>query len=421
MTTLQMTLDKWTNSKASTNQSNITTSNQPTEPHSHSDETVQVIQPPTRQIKQPYLIQTCLSTTTTTIRPDRSSLNSKYDIWGHAFGPKIENSTRIVLRNISSLPKDKIHNKNDILINEIMQCQADIYCATETNIAWQNIPAEDRVYERFKGKLEFAKYTSANNKDKEFKGTFQPGGTLIITNGNICGRIQETGTENHTLQRWSWQKFRGTNNRQLVIATVYRPVFSNGPLSTYQQHKAVLLDMNIDECPRKNILTQLRIQILQWQQENYQVIILGDFNEDVSSGNIRQFFTDLHMKELIQYQHGSDAPCTMIKGSTPIDGIFGSEDINPLRSGYRSFDWGLATDHRLLWIDINTSHILGTNSTPLWKQAARRLKCSDPRIIKNEKRLFINSKDLNYYKNSKTPQHTPLLSNGDRTSNYLIE
>ena len=333
--------------------------------------------------------------------------NSKYDIWGHSFGPKLENTTRIVLRNISSLPKEKTHNKNDILINEIIQSQADVYCATEINVAWQNIPAEQRIYERFKGKLEFAKYTYSNNKDKSFLGTYQPGGTLTITTGKMCGRIQESGTEDHILQRWSWQKFRGARNHKLVIANVYRPVFSNGPLSTYQQHKAVLLDMNIDECPRKNILTQLSLQIQQWQQEGYQIIVAGDFNEDVTTGNIRQYFEPLHMRELVIHQHGEHAPRTMIKGSTPIDGIFGSYDITPLRSGYRSFDWGLATDHRLIWIDIETTHLLGTNSIPLWKPAARRLKCTDPRTVKvfNKKRteIFSNNKGFQLLQQLKDP------------------
>ena len=254
-----------------------------------------------------------------------------------------------------------------------------MYCATETNIAWQNIPNEDRIHERFKGKFEFAKFTCSNNQDKTFKGIYQPGGTMMIGIGNICGRIIESGRENHTLQRWTWNKLRGANQSLLVIVTLYRPVISLGPMSTYQQHKAVLLDMDIDECPRKNLLTTLREQIKGWQKEGCKIIVTGDFNEDVSKDNIKEFFQQLQMTELILKQHGDTGPCTMIKGSKPIDGIFGTNDILPTLSGYQSFDWGMASDHRLLWVDIDTSQILGTNSAPLWKPAARRLKCNDPR------------------------------------------
>ena len=203
----------------------------------------------------------------------------------------------------------------------------------------------------------------------------------MATSGNICGRIIESGTEESILQRWTWNKFRGANQSLLVVATIYRPVFSQGPLSTYQQHKSVLLDMDIDECPRSHILSKLKEQIIKWQQEGCQLIIAGDFNEDVSKDNIKTYFEQLQMTELIMKQHGNNGPCTMIKGSKPIDGIFGSKMITTIRSGYQSFDWGMASDHRLLWIDIQISTILGTNSAPLWKPAARRLKCNDPRTI----------------------------------------
>jgi hypothetical protein len=177
---------------------------------------------------------------------------------------------------------------------------------------------------------------------------FTNGGTLMVGSGNICGRIIESGIEDSILQRWTWNKFRGANQSLLVVATVYRPVLSQGPLSTYQHHKSVLLDMDIDECPRSHLLTQLQVQILKWKQEGCQIIVAGDFNEDVSKDNIKTFLEQMQMTELIMNQHGHNGPCTMIKGSKPIDGIFGSKSITTIRSGYQSFDWGMASDHRLI-------------------------------------------------------------------------
>lgn len=209
----------------------------------------------------------------------------------------------------------------------------------------------------------------------------------MITSGNVCGRIAESRREEHILQRWTWHKFRGVQQKQLVVATVYRPVYSNGPISTYQQHKAVLLDMDVDECPRVNMMHRLGDQIQKWQEEGCQVIVCGDFNEDVSKENIRQFYDQFQMRKLILHQHGTEAPCTMIKGIRPIDGIFRLNTITPLRSGYQSFEWGLASDHRLLWIDIDMHNVLGTTTAKLWKPAARRLKCSNPILIQKFNKL----------------------------------
>ena len=79
--------------------------------------------------------------------------SSKFDTWGHQIEDKDERYIRIAFRNINSLPQDKLHNKNDIFIQEIRESQADIYCVNEVNIAWHNIDQGHNLYERFKGKL----------------------------------------------------------------------------------------------------------------------------------------------------------------------------------------------------------------------------------------------------------------------------
>ena len=321
---------------------------------------------------------------TTQVRIDINFNNdTENQHWGHQFTQKNEDDDfRIVLRNISSLPQDSKNNKNDLLINEIMATQADIYCANEINLAWQHLSNESRLFERFKGKLEFAKYKSSNNKDPSFSGPFQPGGTLTVATGNICGRIFGAGHEEHTLQRWTWIHIRGKNQHKLAIINLYRPVKASGPLSTYQQHKRILLENDVDMCPRKHILESLGVTIDKWKQEGFSIIVAGDFNEAVNSTQIRNFFQRLNMQELILQQHGNSAPNTMIQGTQPIDGIFGTTDLHAVRSGYMGFDWGIASDHRILWIDLNYAQTLGTNSPPLWRPATRRLKCNDPRTVK---------------------------------------
>jgi hypothetical protein len=87
------------------------------------------------------------------------------------------------------------------------------------------------------------------------------------------------------------------------------------------------------------------------------------------------------MKELILSQHGTFAPNTYINGSTPIDGIFATQGIEALFSGYESFTWGMYSDHRLLWVDIDLDSLLGTSSIPILKPQARRLQSSNPTTV----------------------------------------
>jgi hypothetical protein len=316
-------------------------------------------------------------------------------VWGHRLPEKDDGIFRLGLRNINSLPLSKNHSKNELFINDIIAGAFDIFCATEVNLAWHNLPYQDRIKERFKGSLEFAKFVTATNKDKELKEPFQRGGTMTICSGPICARTVDAGCEKHVLGRWSWIKVRGCQGLTLIVATLYRPVTASGALSTYQQHKSVLMDNNIDECPRENILVELGKQIRIWLDEGHQIIITGDFNEDIRSGRITSFFNEFRMSELILKQHGQNAPNTYINGVVPIDGIFATEGIQPIYSGYTAFSWGMYSDHRLIWVDLDMTHILGSKAPPMWKPKARRLQCNNPLVVKKFNKLRLQHMQSN--------------------------
>jgi hypothetical protein len=207
-----------------------------------------------------------------------NTLNNTTDQrWGHKMPIKTNSTFRIGLRNINSLPVMSSHSKNHIFTNDIREGEFDVFCATEVNVAWQNVPEQDRIQERFRGHLEFAKYVYSNNKDAEFKEKYQRGGTLTICQGPSCGRVIEWGSDPTLLGRWSWVKIRGCNGLQLLVVTLYRPVISQGALSTYQQHKNILLDKDIDECPRKVILDDLQQEIIKWKDEAMKTISIWIF------------------------------------------------------------------------------------------------------------------------------------------------
>jgi hypothetical protein len=180
---------------------------------------------------------------------------------------------------------------------------------------------------------------------------------------------------------WSWVKLRGKPGLSLVIASLYRPVYSTGALSTYQQHKTLLLKDGTDECPRSNILKELGQQLQKSIEQENQVVVCGDFNDNDQGNTIKSFFQQDNMSELVIAQHGPNAPNTFMDGSLPIDGIFGTPSIEAPFSGYSSFSWRMYSDHRMVWADLELDTILGTRTTPIWKPQARRLKCKDPRFV----------------------------------------
>jgi hypothetical protein len=217
--------------------------------------------------------------------------------------------------------------------------------------------------------------------DKNFHEKRQFGGTATISINTACHRIILSGVDPTKMGRWSWSLFRGKNNLQVRIVTLYRPVFSTGATSTYQQQKRHQLEHDIDTCPREQLLLDLTREITQWNSDGNRIIVMGDFNDDVRGSTILQTFKKLDMKEAIITKHGNNAPNTFNNGSVPIDGIFISNELSILAGGYTSTKWGMASDHRLLWLDIMEVELMGTTAPPVWRPKARRLKTDDPKVV----------------------------------------
>ncbi len=224
---------------------------------------------------------------------------------------------------------------------------------------------------------------------------------MIVCQGHACARVMDWGSDESILGRWSWIRLRGSNGRTLRVISVYRPVISTGATTAYLQHRSVLLEQGIDECPRKKLMTDLKESLEKWIKEGDQLIVGGDFNEDVRAGLVKSTFEALNLDECIFRQHGPNAPNTFQNGSVPIDGIFGSKGVDILFSGYTSGTWGLPSDHRALWVDIDLYTTFGGISAPLWRPRIRRLKLEDPRTVKAFnllRQIHFASHDLDSYR-----------------------
>lgn len=306
---------------------------------------------------------------------------SNNNVWGHDLYRKPVDVFRIAFRNINSLSTNANSSKHLEIAQDINRHAIDIFGMSEINIAWHNTPARSSLKERFRTCFESSHYSCSHNQDALFKEPFQVGGTLTLTTGISCNRIITSGQDSRQLGRWSWVLIRGTEGITVRIITVYRPVKTAGPTSAYHQQKKQLLEWDIDECPRQQLLIDLKNEIAKWLILGDKIIVMGDFNEDVRGRAIHQFFSQFHMHEVILHQHGNNAPNTYRDGRHPIDGIFATQNIIPVKSGYSPVFWGADSDHRLIWADINLTELLGQDPPASWRPNIRRLKLEDPRIV----------------------------------------
>ncbi len=111
----------------------------------------------------------------------------------------------------------------------------DVVAITECNAAWDNVAANLHPKEQTRYWWECSQWSVGHNRQENYKEDYQLGGTGIIILNNLAHQAQRPGDDKIGLGRWCWAWLQGKDNRHLRIISAYRPVKSNGPLTTYQQ------------------------------------------------------------------------------------------------------------------------------------------------------------------------------------------
>ncbi len=150
----------------------------------------------------------------------------------------------------------------------------------------------------------------------------------------------------------------------------------------YQQHLQKLSKMQRFDCPRDAIIHDLTQEMRGWQEDGDHLIVLTDFNDDVTDTPVRAWAAQLGLVEAITWLTVGDAPPTYQRGSRPIDGIFMAPQLLQLATGgYLSFGDAVPSDHRAIWIDLHLPEINPPNPESYLKPSACRLQCKDPCIV----------------------------------------
>jgi hypothetical protein len=149
----------------------------------------------------------------------------------------------------------------------------------------------------------------------------------------------------------------------------------------FEQHRRFFAAEDVDPC--QALLDNLREAILSWQATG-DIIVLGmDANEDTRSGKLRQFFSDLHVKNAILDMHKDLSPPATHARNTkrePIDGIWVSKGIDPIASGFLALGTACPSDHMALWVDFRKADLFG-EKTPSIVFNINKLKADDPWMV----------------------------------------
>jgi len=236
--------------------------------------------------------------------------------WGNIMGKKQTTTLRIAFQNIGGFLKDEeMEVKLETLRRFITDHNIDIFGFTEANKCWDLVPEAQRLPMKTWGWWETSHWSLAPNHTEANTGTQQPGGTGLLCVNQVAHWTLRPGDDLSGLGCWSWIRLRGPGGFFLRVVVMYRPCFSNGSLTTYQQHIRRLATLSRVDCPREVILIDLAKEIQQWQDDGDHVLLLTDYNDDIGSSPVCSWAGKLGLVEAVTWLNNMDAPPTFCRGS----------------------------------------------------------------------------------------------------------
>ena len=335
--------------------------------------------------------------------PGEDTSSDENNIYGAFLGPKHKNSFRIALQNVGGLPVYSYHEEDNRAVFQAFTLNdADIQALTETNVHWRMLDIDDRLYSRMGAWFQSLHMSLAYNVTQHPTSPKQIGGVGIFSVNKASHRVFSRGQDKSNLGRWAWTLYRGKDGLSIRVITAYCPHDRGGDLSVYGQHRHRFHELGQPRIPRKAFWEDLLCDVREWLDLGDQLILAGDWNEDVNDVQ-RKYFSALGIREVLLEKYGP-APNTFEFGSKPIDGIFMSATLGIQQGGYLPFGEGVPSDHRSLWVDISYTTAFGHNTPPIPRPRARRLTCKHPVIrdrfiaayegFVNEHRLVEKTKAL---------------------------
>jgi len=289
----------------------------------------------------------------------------------------------IAFQNIGGfLKEEEMEIKIESLWCFINDRNINVFRFMEANTCWDVVHEAQQPTIRTQGWWETSQWVVTHNRTEENLLPYQPGGSGLLCVNQVAHRALCPGNDSLGLGHWCWTRLCGPNRFYIQIILMYCPCFSKGPLSTYQQHIQKLSQMRWYECPCNELLKDITMEMHTWQDEGDHLIVLMDFNDDVTASDAHKWATNLGLVEAITHLNQAPAPPMYQQGSQPIDGIFIAPQLLNLASGgYLVFGDAIPSNHCAIWLDLHLPEICPPHPESHIKPKVHCLQCKDPSVV----------------------------------------
>jgi hypothetical protein len=315
--------------------------------------------------------------------------SSKED-FGDNICVKKKNVLRCGFLNIGGLTTQGNSLKDDLLRKGINVYNFDVFGVAETNVDWQLLGEQDRLYMRTKEWWETSHLNFTHNRVSPPLDKCQWGGSALFSLNQAAHRVVDKGWDPTNMGRWCWTKFRGRNDHCLRIFSAYCPNPPSGPGSVATLQRTVMLARQDFRDPRMALIQDLDKEVSEVIKNGELVIIMLDGNSDMRNSSLATMLSNLNLREVILQCHGRGVSTFWCNNSAiPINGIWASAGISVIEGGYLDYEKVVpGADHKCLWTDISFQQAFGHNMPAINRPQTRPLHCKDPRIVPSYNRTY---------------------------------
>jgi hypothetical protein len=196
----------------------------------------------------------------------------------------------------------------------------------------------------------------------------------MMAMGCFSAEVMKLGVNPSSLGPWCWQKV-GSGNKKTRIVMAYLPSdskFACSAKTTVREQHERYFEARGNLRSACTIFFELLIaQLIVWKHTNSNIVLPGDFNENVYSGRISKCLSLLDLmfsKQCLQCTGIHILP-TFSYGTIPIDAIFATAGIECVNVYIFPPKGGMG-NHRCFIVDFTLSSIIGTKFPNIFQCSA---------------------------------------------------
>jgi len=334
------------------------------------------------------------------LRPDMesSSIQTKIvkenvtdNVWvGHRLRALKPSCARLWIQNVFGL--DISNNFNPYLehLDFIKRYNIQFLALTESHLNHQNRYVKENIEASHSIIYPEGHVLLSNTPTDDFEDTRRSGGILSSTQGKLSNRFAGGGCDKGG--RYTWMDFFG-KDLYLRVYTVYRVCNGNnasaGDNQAWTLQKEWLSQIRgIEENPRRQILKDLKEAITSDLKKNREILVVGDFNENVLSerGETVRLMKQLGLVNVLESNvNAHKSVRSFCRGSSIIDGVWATTSVERkiVSCGLAPFNYIYQSDHRGIFLDIDILDLLDARDISVQSLPYRRLKCTIPKRVKS--------------------------------------